>query len=154
MTRHEEATGKTLAERIDHLLKTVHPADRGPYTLEEVSDGIRAQGGQAISAAYLNQLHRGKRDNPTKMNLEAIARFFKVPVAYFFDDTEAQAIDEEIALLQAIRDSGIKDMALRTLGLSPETRQSVARIIEELSDLEHRTSHPSRRRRRHDPSDG
>ncbi|MCE3555518.1 helix-turn-helix domain-containing protein [Pseudonocardia sp. RS11V-5] len=154
MTSHEELAGKSLAERIDHLIQTVHPADRGPYTLEEISDGIRAQGGPSISAAYLNQLHRGKRDNPTKLNLEAIARFFGVPVAYFFDDTEARAVDEEIALLQAIRDQGIKDIALRTLDLSPETRQSIVRIIQEMSDLEQRTGQQGRRRRRRDSGEG
>src|SRR5579884_390058 len=80
---------RSLADRIDHLLTTVHPRDRGPYTYEEVAEGIRAQGGPTISAQYLNQLHRGRRDNPTKQHLEALARFFGVPVAYFFDDTEA-----------------------------------------------------------------
>ncbi|MCF7552573.1 helix-turn-helix domain-containing protein [Pseudonocardia sp. WMMC193] len=147
MTSPGGHTGKTLAERIDHLLKTVHPADRGPYTLEEVSDGIKAQSGQSVSAAYLNQLHRGKRDNPTKLNLEAIARFFEVPVAYFFDDTQGEIADEEVALLQAIRDGGIKAIALRSLDLSPEGRLSIVRIIEEINQLEQRREQPSRRRR-------
>lgn len=84
----------TLAARIDHLIATVHPAGRGPYSYQEVADGIRAQGGPTISAQYLNQLHRGRRDNPTKQHLEALARYFGVPVGYFFDDAPVHPGDE------------------------------------------------------------
>jgi transcriptional regulator with XRE-family HTH domain len=133
---------KVLAERLTHLLKTVHPADRGPYTLEEVSAGIRAQSGQSLSAPYLNQLKLGRRDNLTTTKLEAIARFFGVPVGYFFDDTQAHAIDEELALLQAIRDGGIKELALRALELDAETLKSVSRFVGELGQ---RVDKPKRR---------
>jgi transcriptional regulator with XRE-family HTH domain len=139
---------ESLAARLDHLLATVHPSGRGPYTYDEVAEGIRAQGGPTISAQYLNQIHRGRRDNPTKQHLEAIARFFGVPVAYFFDNTEAARVDEEIALLQVIRDKEIKNLALRSLELSPEGRRSVAKIIDEISSYEGRTGHSNRRRRR------
>lgn len=138
-------TGTSLAQRIDHLIRTVHPGDRGPYTLEEVTDGIRAQGGPTISVAYLSQLRAGKRDNPTKQHMEAIARFFGVNVAYFFDDTKAEAVNEELALLQAIRDSGVKRVALRAMELGPDARNSLARIIDELGNLENRTSTKRRR---------
>ena len=140
--------GASLAQRIDHLIRTVHPGDRGPYTLEEITDGIRAQGGPTISVAYLSQLRAGKRDNPTKQHMEAIARFFGVNVAYFFDDTAAEAVNEELALLQAIRDSGVKRVALRAMELGPDARNSLARIIDELGNLEKRTS--SKRRRDND----
>lgn len=136
---------QTLAARIDRLLTTVHPEGRGPYTYEEVAEGIRAQGGPTISAQYLNQLHRGRRDNPTKQHLEALARFFGVPVAYFFDETQAGLVDEEVALLKVIRDGEVKDLALRTLELGPEARRSVAAIIEELGRFQERTTRSSRR---------
>jgi transcriptional regulator with XRE-family HTH domain len=138
---------RSFAARLDQLLSSVHPSGRGPYTYDEVADGIKAQGGPTISAQYLNQLHRGRRDNPTKQHLEALARFFGVPVAYFFDDTAAMVIDEEIALLTVIRDAGVKNLALRALELGPEARRSVAAIIEELRQFEGRSHHSSRRRR-------
>lgn len=136
----------TLHARIDHLLATVHPHGRGPYTYEEVAEGIRAQGGPSISAQYLNQLHRGRRDNPTKQHLEALARFFGVPVAYFFDDVQARHVDEEIALLKVLRDHEVRDLALRAMELGPEARRSVAAIVEELGRFEERTAGRSRRR--------
>ena len=76
-----------------------------------------------------------------------------MPVGYFFDDTQAQAVDEELALLQAIRDGGIKELALRALELNPETVQSVTRFVSELSGLEQRTDNPSKRRYRDDSGD-
>lgn len=130
----------TLAARIDHLLATVHPKGRSSYTYEEVAEGIRAQGGPTISAQYLNQLHRGRRDNPTKLHLEALAKFFGVPVAYFFDDVQARLVDEEIALLKVIRDQEVKQLALRTLELGPEARRSIAAIVEELGRFQERTT--------------
>ena len=40
-----------------------------------------------MSGTYLWLLRTGVRNNPSRRMLEAIAVFFGVPVAYFFDDT-------------------------------------------------------------------
>ncbi|ALL83422.1 hypothetical protein AD017_23560 [Pseudonocardia sp. EC080619-01] len=137
----------TLGERLARLRTTVHPADRGPYTLEEVSEGIRLRG-EPISPAYLHQLETGRRPNPSLQKLEAIVGFYGVTLAYLFNDGVAAEIDEEIALLQAIRDQGVKDIAMRALDLDPEYRRSLARIIQEMGDLQQRSGSTGRRRRR------
>ncbi|KAA2255217.1 helix-turn-helix transcriptional regulator [Solihabitans fulvus] len=148
------AEQRTLAQKLDHLLDVVHPADRGPYTYEEVAAAIRTKGGPTISAAYVWQLRKGLRDNPTKNHLEALAGFFGVPVAYFFDDDQAKRVDEEIEFLQAMRDAEVRDVALRTMQLSPEARRSVAAIINELGRYEDRSAgSPARRRRGARPDD-
>lgn len=139
----------TLGERLTALRATVHPADRGPYTLEEVSEGIRLRG-ETVSPAYLHQLETGKRPNPSLQKLEAIVGFYGVTLAYLFNDRVAREVDEEIALLQAIRDQGVKDIAMRALDLDPEYRRSIARIIGEMGDLQERSARPGRRRRRAD----
>ncbi|MFP5071664.1 helix-turn-helix domain-containing protein [Pseudonocardia nantongensis] len=139
----------TLGERLHTLRTSVHPADRSPYTLEEVSEGIRRRG-ETVSAAYLHQMETGKRPNPSLQKLEAIVAFYGVTLAYLFNDRVAQEVDEEIALLQAIRDHGVKDIAMRALDLDPEYRQSISRIIREMGDLQQRSGHPGRRRRRGD----
>ncbi|GAB3492129.1 helix-turn-helix domain-containing protein [Amycolatopsis cihanbeyliensis] len=139
--------GRSLAQKLDHLLTVVHPADRGPYSYEEVAQAIKAKDGPTISAAYIWQLRKGLRDNPTKHHLEALADFFGVPVAYFFDDAQAKLIDDEIEILQAMRDAEVRDVALRTMKLSPEARRSVVNIISELGRYEDRSTGPRRRRR-------
>jgi transcriptional regulator with XRE-family HTH domain len=147
------AEQRSLAEKLEHLFKVVHPADRGPYTYEEVAQAIRDRGGPTISAAYIWQLRQGRRDNPTMRHLEALAGFFGVPVAYFFDDEQSRRVDEEIELLHAMRDAEVRDVALRTMQLSPEARRSVSAIITELGRFEDRADRPGRRRRR-DPEPG
>lgn len=141
-----DPTPPSLGERLLALRMTVHPADRGPYTLDEVSEGIRLRG-ETVSAAYLHQLESGTRPNPSIQKLEAIVGFYGVTLAYLFNDRVAQEVDEEIALLQAIRDAGVKDIAMRALDLEPEYRQSISRIIREMGDLQDRSGHGRRRQR-------
>lgn len=141
-----EPRSRTLADRIDYLIQHVHPPGRGPYTYEEICEGIRAQGG-SISAPYLHQLHRGRRDNPTADRLAAIARFFGVSPSYFYDDEEAARQDEQIEMMTILRDNDVRNIALRAVDLTPRTRQAVIRMIEELSALEERPKRRSARRR-------
>ncbi|SEG49129.1 hypothetical protein SAMN04489712_105516 [Thermomonospora echinospora] len=79
-----------IARRLDHLFRTVHPRDRGPYTHKEAAEAINAAAGeQVISPAYLWQLRKGTRTEPGHKRLVAIAKFFGVDVTYFTDDQTA-----------------------------------------------------------------
>jgi transcriptional regulator with XRE-family HTH domain len=127
---------RTLAERLDHLFRTIHPRGRGEYSYEEVAEAIRARGGPTISATYLWQLRKGVRDNPTKKHLEVLADFFGVSPAYFFDDEAAARIEAELELLVALRDRPVRQLALRAFGLSPESLAAIAEMIERVRQLE------------------
>ena len=70
----------SLAEKLDALFRA-----RGDASLEDVARAIRAGGGPTISASYLWLLRTGRKTNPTLRHLEALARYFGVPPAYFFD---------------------------------------------------------------------
>jgi transcriptional regulator with XRE-family HTH domain len=137
---------RTFAEKLDHLFETVHPPGR-QYTHEEVAAALREAGGPTISATYVWQLRTGRRDNPTKRHLEALAAFFGVPVAYFFDDDTSERIDSELDLLVALRDSGVRQVALRTLELSPQARQMVVDLIEHAARLDGQANRPQPTRR-------
>ena len=90
----ENAAPSLIAKRLNHLLETVHPAGRGPYSLREVADAINeAAGTRLMSAAYLSQLRTGQRTEPSHSRLAAIAKFFGVDVPYFTDEDTAQATD-------------------------------------------------------------
>ena len=88
-----------------------------------------------ISATYVWQLRKGLRDNPTKNHIEALAGFFGVPPAYFFDEDTAAQIDAELELLAAIRDANVRSLALRAQGLSPESLDTIAEMIERVRKL-------------------
>jgi len=126
---------RTLAEKIDRLFKAVHPAD-GEYTHEEVATAIRAAGGPTVSSTYLWQLRKGLRDNPTMRHLEALSDFFGVPPAYFFDDELSARIDAELTLLASLRDARVRQVALRTSGLSAESIGAIVEMIERVRQLE------------------
>ncbi|MDP8928184.1 MAG: helix-turn-helix domain-containing protein [Actinomycetota bacterium] len=114
----------------------MHPPGRGEYSFQEVAEAIRARGGPTISATYLWQLRKSVRDNPTKKHLEALADFFGVSPAYFFDDDSASRIDTQLDMLAALRDANVRQIALRAVGLSPDSLSILAEMIERVSQLE------------------
>ncbi|MEV0622676.1 helix-turn-helix domain-containing protein [Nonomuraea sp. NPDC050404] len=127
---------RTLATKLDHLFHTVRPRDGGEYSHEEVAAALRDSGGPTISATYIWQLRKGLRDNPTKRHLEALAGFFGVPPAYFFDQAAAERIDAELELLNALRDTSVRQIALRASGLSPKSLNAITEMVERVRELE------------------
>ncbi|MET8144593.1 helix-turn-helix domain-containing protein [Sphaerisporangium sp. NPDC005288] len=127
-----------LARRLEHLFQTVHPKGGKPYTNVEVADAINAAAGEkVISQAYVWQLRKGIKDNPTKRHLAALAAFFGVSVLYFFDDEDtgnstAPATKVDLALT----DDAVKEVALRAAGLSDETLKTMQDMIDRARTLE------------------
>lgn len=131
-----EPLALTLADKLTRLFSTIHPRGRSEYTSEEVADAIRERGGPTISATYIWQLRTGRRDNPTKKHLEALADFFGVSPAYFFDDAAAARIDAELELLAALREAPVRQVALRASGLSTQSLKAIAEMIDRVRELE------------------
>ncbi|OJF12403.1 helix-turn-helix domain-containing protein [Couchioplanes caeruleus] len=130
-----ETKDGSLARRIDHLFKAVQPKGR-EYSYEEVARGCEALTVGTFSKTYVWQLRTGQRDNPTKRHLEALAAFFGVPVSYFFDDQVVDDVNSQLALAAALRDSAVRDIALRALYMDDATRRSLARIVNEISAMQ------------------
>ncbi|MFD5096356.1 XRE family transcriptional regulator [Amycolatopsis thailandensis] len=126
----------TLTSRIDRLFQVVRRPNGEQHSHEEVARACRESTGESFSAAYLWQLRTGRRDNPTKRHLEALAAFFQVPPAYFFDDEQGRALAEEIELLGALRNNAVRNLALRAVTLSEEGLGTVADIVEAISRRE------------------
>jgi transcriptional regulator with XRE-family HTH domain len=129
------APRRTIAEKLENLFHTV-AGPRGEYSLDDVATGIRQRGGPTISASYIWQLRKGVKDNPTKKHMEALADFFGVPAAYFFDDDAAARIEAELGMLAALRDAGVRGVALRAAGLSPRSLAAIKTIIESAREVE------------------
>ncbi|GAA2731549.1 XRE family transcriptional regulator [Actinocorallia aurantiaca] len=126
-----------LSEKIDLLFRTVYPADRGPYSLQEAAEGIEQLTGEKVSHNTLWKLRTGKSDNPTKRVLEGLAKFFGVSPAYFFQENVSEEIRHQIELLSVLRDTGIRGAQLRTFfELSPEGQEMVADLIVKAARIE------------------
>lgn len=125
-----------LAARLNHLFATVpRPEGGGLWTNEDAAAGINELG-VYLSGAYLSQLRTGKRNNPSARHLAAIARFFEVPVDYFFDPTVSKRINQQLELLGAIRDAAIGKIAMRAKPLSAGGLSGVAGMVEYIRQQE------------------
>jgi transcriptional regulator with XRE-family HTH domain len=126
----ERSTPRTLPEKIDYLIRHVHPRDRKPYTHPEIAEAT------GLSTGLLSALRSGKNTNPTKDTLERLARFFGVPEAFFFDDQTADQVAAQIGLAAVLRDAGIAHVAARMVGLSQGSLDAVWSMTEQLRKLE------------------
>lgn len=124
----------SLAHKINRLFETLHD-EGGPRSNDEVADAI-SRSGTKISASYLWLLRTGRRDNPGKQHLEAIATYFRVPAGYFFNEQIASEIDAEMELLAAMRKAGVRELALRAAGLSADSVRAIAAMVEQARRLE------------------
>ncbi len=126
-----------LADKIDLLFRTVHPPSRGPYSLQEAAAKIEEITGEKVSHNTLWKLRTGKADNPTKRVLEGLAKFFEVSPAYFFDENVSEDIRNQIELLSALRDTGVRGARLRIFfELSTEGQEMVAEMIARTARIE------------------
>ena len=143
-----DEAGKTLADKVDWLFQTVHPADRGPYSLAEAAAKIEEVTGEKVSHTALWKLRTGRNANPTKRLIEAVAQVFGVPPAFFFDDKQSGVLQDQIELLTLLRDSGVDKAQLRAFAaLTPDGRQAITDLIAATARAEeHRTSRQPDRR--------
>jgi len=122
---------KTFAARLNRLFETVYPPGRGQHTSAEVIAALKAEG-ITMSAPYLSQLRSGNRTNPSAATMAALANFFRIKPAYFTDDEYFGKLDQELTLLAEMRDEGLRRIAARTVGLSPEAKEDLVTRAEEL----------------------
>ena len=127
--------GEDLAGKVDRLFRLAS-VGRKPLTHYEVSTAIAANGGPTISHTYLWMLRHGKRDNPTKQHIEALAAYFGVPVNYFFDDEASEAVSQQLDVLMALRAPDVRSLALRSVGLGPDSLRMLRSLADHLQALQ------------------
>lgn len=125
----------TFAARLNRLFETVYPPGRGPHTSAEVIAALKAEG-ITMSAPYLSQLRSGNRTNPSATTMTALANFFRIKSEYFTDDDYYEKMDRELTWLANMRDEGVRRIAARTVGLSPEAQQKLVETVDELRRVE------------------
>jgi transcriptional regulator with XRE-family HTH domain len=131
---------RTIADKVNWLIDRAHPAGRGPYSNAEVAAQIEKTTGEQFSHTTIWKLRNGQATNPQMRLVEALARTFGVPPAFFFpdyDEEQAGLLREQVELLALVRDTGVTSTQLRALlELSPGARQAVADLIEHTARAE------------------
>src|ERR1700678_3246026 len=109
---------RTLAEKAEWLFSRAHPAGRGSYSNAEVVALIEKATGEQFSHTTIWKLRNGQGANPQMRLIEALARTFGVPPAFFFDDydtAQAGLLAEQVELLALVRATGVTSAQLRSL---------------------------------------
>ncbi len=139
---------RTLADKVNWLIDRAHPAGRGPYSNAEVIALIEKVTGEQFSHTTIWKLRNGQAANPQMRLIEALARTFGVPPAFFFSDYDTEQVGllrEQVELLALVRDTGVTSAQLRALlELSPGARQAVADLIEHTARTEAQRGRPDR----------
>jgi thiamine monophosphate synthase len=68
--------------------------------------------------------------------MAALANFFRIKSAYFTDDEYYEKLDRELSWLSTMRDEGVRQIAVRTIGLSSQSQQNLVERVDELRRAE------------------
>ncbi|WP_052434179.1 hypothetical protein [Streptacidiphilus melanogenes] len=130
------ARRRTLAEKLEWLRALKTPHGQEPLSYKALAADIATVTGVDISGPYVWELCTGKTTNPKLHHLEAIARYFKVPTAYFTDDQVYQELDPQLQLLKRLKDAGVKQLSLRDFADEAATPDDVQGLLARLGALD------------------
>ncbi|MFS8097844.1 hypothetical protein LFM09_11950 [Lentzea alba] len=122
----------SIAAKINALIDE-RWADEKPPGNAVIAKAIRDETGLSISTGYLWMLRTGQRGNPTGPRLQALARFFGKPPAYFLDD---DVTNDDMELASALHSAGVRMIALRSNGLSERSQRAILDMIERAREIE------------------
>jgi len=125
-----------LAERLDGLFRSSRPQGR-TWTNDDVAAELKQSHPRLrVSGAYLSALRTGKRERPSPELLDALATFFGVSPAYFYDRDHADQTTRQLAMLDELHQAGVRSIALRAVGLPPESLDAVTAVLDQIRKLQ------------------
>lgn len=165
MVNGSPGAGRAIADKLDHLIRVVHPVGRGPLSYMEIAEAIKKKAGPdgpTVSHATIQKIRKGEITDPKISTLTVIAGFFGVPVTYFIDDEVTERVDAKIDkikkrvelsraeqdLVAALGDNDVRDVAVRMNGLSVASLHAIRGVIEQARRLEGLPDNPTPRPRR------
>lgn len=135
----------SLAQRLDHLFRTVRTRDKETgelreYSLREVADAVTAAG-TPISHSFIGLLRSGRKDNIDLKRLRALAAFFGVPASYFTADHLADEVDAELELISVLQELRARRVGLRDSVLSEaqDATRALADVMRRIAELERKS---------------
>jgi hypothetical protein len=139
-----------MQDRLNYLFETVRPAGKPRYSVREVAESIKRDQGFDISAAYINYICTGERENPGVRQVRALARFFGVPAGFLLGDGDQGHVARELEQLRAavqikerlqaaddaLNDPGVRVVAMKARGLSPSHLKLVSAMLDQVREIE------------------
>ncbi|MGX1759501.1 hypothetical protein ACWIG5_21740 [Streptomyces lydicus] len=122
--------------RLNELITALYPDERKRPGYSKLAKEIREATGGAISGTYLWELATGKKRNVTLDQLDVLAEYFGVPLEYFFNDDVAERVSAQLKLAVALRDTKVRNLALRADGLSAESLDALLTMVNQARRLQ------------------
>ncbi|MFI5932044.1 hypothetical protein [Actinoplanes sp. NPDC051494] len=144
----------TLAEKLEFLFDRIRPtaAELGEegetgrrYTTKEIAGKINQAATMdphpvTISAAYVGEMRRGVTTDPRASHITALAKAFGVDPGFFIDSKTTRAVQEQIDLLNDLREIRVEQLALRRVlqqqGLSVDSTRLIEQLVHRCRQLE------------------
>lgn len=115
---------QTFAQKLDKLFKTITKPNGEEYTREEIEVGTN----KAITSSYIYRLRTGKSTNPTIDKLQAIADFFNIDPAYFFEEDDKEPTPDPNRL--------VANIAFRASHMDMKAVEDMLQMIKALREAE------------------
>ncbi|MGW7089988.1 hypothetical protein ACWGH2_41765 [Streptomyces sp. NPDC054871] len=129
----------TFAERLNYLFDRFRPpaGDKeatnpktGEYRHSYVAKKIIETGKGSLTSTYITQLRDAERPNPSIAIARLFAQFFSVPASFLVEDEDTEKILKQFALVESLRESGVKKVAMRMQGLSPASTDALLKMVD------------------------
>ena len=130
-----------LAGKLNQLFATVPAPTRSGLYSNDAAAHLLEERGVSVSGVHISHLRSGRRDNPSARLLAALADLFGVPLAYFFDSSTEEQVNAELEALSAVKDPLAKRLMVRAQGVSPESKEQLAAMLERIRQIEGLDSH-------------
>ncbi|MDT0446828.1 hypothetical protein [Streptomyces johnsoniae] len=129
-TNHPATQRRTLAEKLKRLRDMKAPPGEPPPSYEITARQITQTTGVSISGPYFWELVTGRTTNPKLHHLQALARFYHVPIAYLADDhTDHHQLESELQLLHTLKHNGTHTIELQATDGESADLATVQRLL-------------------------
>lgn len=120
---HDHQKPRQFATLLNHLLETRLASSGRPYTLTEVAKATN------MSVPYLTILRKGRISAVPFQRVEALARFFNVPLEYFSQEgPPADTMDDLVR--EALAKPLVREVALRAGKIGMAQRALILQMLE------------------------
>ncbi|WP_326599284.1 hypothetical protein [Streptomyces sp. NBC_01803] len=127
----------TLAQKLQWLRELKTPNGEQPPSYDMTARQVSQETGVSISGPCFWELATGRTTNPKLHHLQALARYFKVPVPYLADEeADFEQLDAELELLQALKQRGVRSIKLMGVTNAPADLPVIQNLLGRLRMLD------------------
>lgn len=121
-----EKIPQTLAERVDWLFRNIRQDNGKEYSFQDVEKATRELG-YPVTGTYIWKMRKGQAEKPNWLILRTFAKFFNVPITFFYDEELTKEKLDHI-LEEAGYDTSMPTPALRRIRKDPEVEQMAFQV--------------------------